>query len=143
MFRRVYLVLLFLRVYFALSPSYLHPDENFQGPEIFAGKISTRRAPPTAFHCGPLPKQLEVILTVTRNIRACLLVSGPSHLGVYLREPHPQRVPAMARLRLTHDPPQMALDRSRHGEHPAIPSILRSPGDHVRSELRARGLGDL
>jgi hypothetical protein len=26
-----------VRLYFALSPSYLHPDENFQGPEVIAG----------------------------------------------------------------------------------------------------------
>ncbi|KAJ5216547.1 GPI mannosyltransferase 4 [Penicillium cinerascens] len=39
MWRRTYLLLLLLRVYFALSPSYLHPDENFQGPEVFAGRI--------------------------------------------------------------------------------------------------------
>jgi len=37
MWRRTYLILLLIRVYFALSPSYLHPDENFQGPEVFAG----------------------------------------------------------------------------------------------------------
>ena len=37
MWRRTYLLLLVIRVYFALSPSYLHPDENFQGPELFAG----------------------------------------------------------------------------------------------------------
>jgi GPI mannosyltransferase 4 len=37
MWRRVYLVLLVVRLYFALSPSYLHPDENFQGPEVIAG----------------------------------------------------------------------------------------------------------
>jgi hypothetical protein len=37
MWRRTYLLLLVIRVYFALSPSYLHPDENFQGPEVFAG----------------------------------------------------------------------------------------------------------
>ncbi|KAJ5595750.1 hypothetical protein N7450_002208 [Penicillium hetheringtonii] len=39
MWRRTYLILLLIRVYFALSPSYLHPDENFQGPEVFAGRI--------------------------------------------------------------------------------------------------------
>jgi hypothetical protein len=38
MWRRVYLVLLVVRLYFALSPSYLHPDENFQGPEVIAGR---------------------------------------------------------------------------------------------------------
>ncbi|KAJ5466703.1 GPI mannosyltransferase 4 [Penicillium diatomitis] len=39
MWRRTYLLLLVIRVYFAFSPSYLHPDENFQGPEIFAGEV--------------------------------------------------------------------------------------------------------
>jgi len=37
MWRRVYLLLVLVRLYFALSPSYLHPDENFQGPEVIAG----------------------------------------------------------------------------------------------------------
>jgi len=40
MWRRTYLLLLLVRIYFALSPSYLHPDENFQGPEIIAGEVS-------------------------------------------------------------------------------------------------------
>lgn len=38
MWRRTYLLLLLVRLWFALSPSYLHPDENFQGPEVIAGK---------------------------------------------------------------------------------------------------------
>ena len=38
MWRRVYFLLILVRVYFALSPSYLHPDENFQGPEVIAGE---------------------------------------------------------------------------------------------------------
>ncbi|KAK3044667.1 alpha 1,2 mannosyltransferase, partial [Coniosporium uncinatum] len=39
MWRRTYLFLILVRLYFALSPSYLHPDENFQGPEVIAGRI--------------------------------------------------------------------------------------------------------
>ncbi|EXJ83746.1 hypothetical protein A1O1_07372 [Capronia coronata CBS 617.96] len=39
MWRLVYLVLLFVRIYLALCPSYLHPDEIFQGPEPIAGYI--------------------------------------------------------------------------------------------------------
>lgn len=31
------MLLLLVRLYLALSPSYLHPDENFQGPEVIAG----------------------------------------------------------------------------------------------------------
>lgn len=40
MWRRTYLLLILVRLYFALSPSYIHPDENFQGPEVIAGKSS-------------------------------------------------------------------------------------------------------
>jgi phosphatidylinositol glycan class Z len=39
MWRRLYFLLILVRIYFALSPSYLHPDENFQGPEVIAGMI--------------------------------------------------------------------------------------------------------
>ncbi|KAF1983463.1 glycosyltransferase family 22 protein [Aulographum hederae CBS 113979] len=39
MWRRTYLFLVLVRLYFALSPSYLHPDENFQGPEVIAGRV--------------------------------------------------------------------------------------------------------
>lgn len=38
MWRRTYLLLVLVRLWFALSPSYLHPDENFQGPEVIAGE---------------------------------------------------------------------------------------------------------
>ncbi|KAF2652133.1 glycosyltransferase family 22 protein [Lophiostoma macrostomum CBS 122681] len=39
MWRRIYFLLILARIYFALSPSYLHPDENFQGPEVIAGRV--------------------------------------------------------------------------------------------------------
>ncbi|KAI7463321.1 GPI mannosyltransferase 4 [Hortaea werneckii] len=35
----LYLLLVLVRVYFAISTSYIHPDEHFQGPEIIAGEI--------------------------------------------------------------------------------------------------------
>ena len=41
MWRRTYLLLVLVRLWFALSPSYLHPDENFQGPEVIAGKTDS------------------------------------------------------------------------------------------------------
>lgn len=37
MMRSVYFVLVLVRICFALSPSYIHPDEHFQGPEIITG----------------------------------------------------------------------------------------------------------
>ena len=46
MWRRSYFLLILVRIYFALSPSYLHPDENFQGPEVIAGMHSN---PPSLF----------------------------------------------------------------------------------------------
>ncbi|MCJ1393051.1 alpha 1,2 mannosyltransferase [Xylographa bjoerkii] len=39
MWTRIYLLLGLVRLYFALSASYIHPDENFQGPEVVAGRI--------------------------------------------------------------------------------------------------------
>ena len=38
MWRRLYFILILVRLYFALSPSYIHPDEHFQGPEVIAGE---------------------------------------------------------------------------------------------------------
>lgn len=38
MWTLTYLLLLMVRLYFAISPSYIHPDENFQGPEVIAGQ---------------------------------------------------------------------------------------------------------
>ena len=40
MWRRLYLALAVIRLYLALSPSYIHPDEHFQGPEVVAGITS-------------------------------------------------------------------------------------------------------
>ncbi|KAA8572524.1 hypothetical protein EYC84_003134 [Monilinia fructicola] len=36
---RIFIRSFLLRLWFAISPSYLHPDENFQGPEVIAGQI--------------------------------------------------------------------------------------------------------
>ncbi|KAK6353560.1 alpha 1,2 mannosyltransferase [Orbilia brochopaga] len=36
--RRLYLCLSLIRLYLALAPSYIHPDEHFQGPEVVAGE---------------------------------------------------------------------------------------------------------
>ncbi|EKD17906.1 Alg9-like mannosyltransferase [Drepanopeziza brunnea f. sp. 'multigermtubi' MB_m1] len=43
MWRRAYLFLVLVRLYFSLSPSYLHPDENFQGPEVIAARCPRKR----------------------------------------------------------------------------------------------------
>ena len=49
MWTRLYLALLLVRLYFAFSPSYIHPDENFQGPEVVAGElVSSEEVPVNA-----------------------------------------------------------------------------------------------
>jgi phosphatidylinositol glycan class Z len=35
--RGLYFGLVLVRLYFALSPSYIHPDEHLQGPEVLTG----------------------------------------------------------------------------------------------------------
>ncbi len=52
MWTRTYLILLAVRLYFAVSPSFIHPDENFQGPEVIAGKLSSLS--PFIFHVFPM-----------------------------------------------------------------------------------------
>lgn len=37
-FLLVYSLLVMIRLHFALSNSYIHPDEHFQGPEVVVGK---------------------------------------------------------------------------------------------------------
>jgi len=39
MLRSVYLFLVLVRLYFAIVPSYIHPDEHFQGPEVITGTL--------------------------------------------------------------------------------------------------------
>lgn len=61
MWTRTYLLLLAVRTYFALAPSYIHPDENFQGPEVIAGMFSAHSLPslrlPEAQKCGNGPRK--------------------------------------------------------------------------------------
>lgn len=69
MWRRTYLLLLVIRVYFALSPSYLHPDENFQGPELFAGVFNN---PMIAWQIVIMPrlhKRVEIFVAIFPKAR--------------------------------------------------------------------------
>ena len=75
MWRLVYLFLLFVRVYFALSPSYLHPDEIFQGPEPVAGMASS--------NIGHTAQWLTFVPRIP------LPLPKPSYMGVDSFETHP------------------------------------------------------
>lgn len=65
MWRRAYLLLVLVRLWFALSSSYLHPDENFQGPEVIAGMYGQVGPKPALLSCpwvastAPLVKYTE------------------------------------------------------------------------------------
>lgn len=72
MWTRIYLTLVAIRLYFALSPSYIHPDENFQGPEVIAGRSSSL-APMQVI----LPSQLE-------SPNSLILSPLPSHDNLWL-----------------------------------------------------------
>jgi GPI mannosyltransferase 4 len=75
MWRRTYLGLVLLRLYFAVSPSYLHPDEHFQGPEVIAGShlershvySSTKTSTGQIFH---VPSKLTWEFTSDNPIRS-------------------------------------------------------------------------
>ncbi|KAK6439510.1 alpha 1,2 mannosyltransferase [Oleoguttula sp. CCFEE 5521] len=42
MWRKLWLFLVLVRLYFAFQPSYIHPDEHFQGPEVITGLVFGR-----------------------------------------------------------------------------------------------------
>lgn len=93
MWTRTYLALLVVRVYFALSPSYIHPDENFQGPEVAAGKSRESRVLQTLLPCVPC---LSPIIASREERRA---VSDAVHdlglaLGAGTRRPSPSPSPS-------------------------------------------------
>jgi len=76
MWRRTYLLLALVRLYFALCPSYLHPDEHFQGPEVIAGELSNNLL-------------ILLKLKIHRLIhRTNLLLPSSQDMGIYFGEPY-------------------------------------------------------
>lgn len=67
MWRRTYLLLILVRLYFALSPSYLHPDENFQGPEVIAGMSILNSRVLNSFQLFVLP--IIALYALSRHFR--------------------------------------------------------------------------
>jgi hypothetical protein len=80
MWRRAYLFLLLVRIYFALSPSYLHPDENFQGPEVIAGEDHLRRNMPLA-NSVPKADYLAILQARAGNGPRLTLSEAHFHYG--------------------------------------------------------------
>ena len=90
MWRRVYLLLVLVRLYFALSPSYIHPDEHFQGPEVIAGRQHVVHI-------------VELTLRLTFFLRRSIWLSYLQDLGVHIRTSHTKHFPLLARLWLATD----------------------------------------
>lgn len=128
MWRLVYLLLLLVRVYFALCPSYLHPDEIFQGPEPIAGVYILE----------------SVLLETVADIgRLSLPLSESQHLGMDIFPSYSQRLPIMAHIWLAYDLVEMDMGSRRRWTGRSFGHLLYSPVGHVRPQLCARGLGGL
>ena len=125
MWRRVYLVLVAVRLYFALQPSYIHPDEHFQGPEVIASMLSL------GVHNND---------DLIRTRRGLWLVI-PSHLGIYLHEPHPKHLSAVSVLWLSPNRTEMDLGGPGLWQGLAQGRLLRSSPLDVRAQLCPGRLG--
>ena len=69
MWTRTYLALVVVRLYLALQPSYIHPDENFQGPEVIAGMSPTpSNILPLHLHLPFPPPLLLLLLSIPTSL---------------------------------------------------------------------------
>ena len=131
MWRRTYLLLLLVRIYFAISPSYLHPDENFQGPEVIAGMCQ----------CGRTGSQSKAEICgacmLTSRSRPPVFVPKPSNMGVDQLQPGPKRLPSVACLWHPDDTVEMGVGRRWGGYSFAGGDILHSANGDVCSESGA------
>lgn len=82
MWRRTYLLLLAVRFYFAISPSYIHPDENFQGPEVIAGVFLNN--PPTLSSVSGWEK-------LTSGSSSCISLNQGLGRGGVATRPNPRK----------------------------------------------------
>lgn len=167
MWRRTYIFLVLVRLWFALSPSYLHPDENFQGPEVIAGMLLSRlphtphallsscNQPMTDFRgraqldCGiGVPEMLQLptpapMLTEPLLARSNLQLPSATDLGVHEREPRPKRVPSLAGLWPPYAFASVAMDRQwTRRRDTARGRLLGVAGADVHHKFRPGGLGN-
>ena len=166
MWRRAYLFLVLVRLYFALSPSYLHPDENFQGPEVIAGKswwcdsfcsrnlqmyqhwksLNLEKGLRSLMAASNATFSLELEFVTQMLIflfcRPNLQLSSPTDLGIYCRWSNTKCLSIMACLRSADAPLAMVMDREwEWWRHTSDSSILDSASVDVCPQLRSGGLG--
>ena len=82
MWRRTYLLLALVRLWFALSPSYLHPDENFQGPEVIAGTFARTPCLCRAIICPALWSSSGVLRACTKLDRVSLALGSCARMRI-------------------------------------------------------------
>lgn len=119
---------LLLRIYFAFSPSYIHPDEQFQGPEVIAGNFTWRNS----------GLRVELILA-----RKGLRFSIPTDLGMDIGDAHSKCVSVMALLWDTDDSPEVGDGRGRQWRGLSTSALLCAADSHGRFEPCPRRLGNL
>src|SRR3984885_14197975 len=138
MWRRAYLFLVLVRLWFALSPSYLHPDENFQGPEVIAGKTISVPYVVIPIKDHTLLGKRYSLTRVYSSCRSNIQLPGPINVGVYERTPGAQCISTMARLWLADASPALAVDGQwRRWRHTTRRRFLDAARAHVRYKLRA------
>lgn len=155
MWTRTYLALLVVRLYLGLQPSYIHPDENFQGPEVIAGKwpllsllrrasnMSCMSVVYTNSHLAAIYFLKAEHKTDRNPFRQDIFLPPSSHLGVHIRQASEKSFSAMASLRASNAGPP--LDLVRAGNRPSSPTggLLYSTDSDVFLEFRPRRLGNI
>lgn len=128
MWRRVYFALMLVRIYLVFWPSYIHPDEQFQGPEVLAGKDH---------------EHYSKVSVHTDFIRAYIWFSLPKDMGVDISHPYPECVPIMAFLRPTNGSAEVGNWGPWQQRSLAKSTVLCSPRCHGHVEPSSRRLGYL
>ena len=121
-----------VRIYLSISPSYLHPDENFQGPEVIAGMWKTASPPRSETRseiCDP------GVLTVL--FRLPLLLSKPSNMGVDQLHARPKRLPSVADVWDPDDVAEVGMGRRCYRNGLSSGDILHSANGDVCFEFCA------
>jgi hypothetical protein len=148
---RLYLLLVLVRLYFAVSPSYIHPDENFQGPEVIAGESTIFCTWRFEYVMAGMAVSVESLTAsklcvfdwrLTFQCREYLQFLKPPHLGVHFRKSGAQRLPTMACLWSAYGAPAMALDGYKQPLGSSVCRLLHPPHRNVRLEFRAGRLGN-
>lgn len=105
-----YVLLLSVRINLALAPSYIHPDEHFQGPEVVAGQSE---------------RVFDRVYILTRLTRSTAQLEVATYLGIHVRPANTKLLSPSALLRSANASGRVvdcafAPESSRHVQVPPI-----------------------